>query len=87
MSATAFGPTIGISRSRSSGTARRSPTVAIPMRCTAFSQRRRTIDRSNASWSAIDSARTRAMMTDGPPQRRTGPARALALTAWLPANT
>ncbi len=35
--------------------------------------RRRRIDRSNASWSAIDSARIPAMMPDGPPQRRTGP--------------
>jgi hypothetical protein len=49
MSATAFGPIIGIFRSRFSGVPRRSPTVAIPMRCSAFSHRRRRIDRSNAS--------------------------------------
>lgn len=86
MSASAFGPIIGISRSRFSGVTRRSPTVAIPMRCSAFSHRRRRIDRSNASGSAIDSARIPAIMTDGPPQR-TGPARAIALTTWVPANT
>jgi hypothetical protein len=73
MSATAFGPIIGISNSRVSGVTRRSPTVAIPMRCSAFSHRRRRIDRSNASRSAIDSARIPAMMPDSPPQRRTGP--------------
>ena len=73
MSATAFGPIIGISKSRFSGVTRRSPTVTSPMRCSAFSHRRRRIDRSNASWSAIDSARIPAIMTDVPPQRRTGP--------------
>jgi hypothetical protein len=74
MSATAFGPIIGISKSRVSGVTRRSPTVAIPMRCSAFSHHQRRIDRSNASWSAIDSTRIPAMMTDIPPRRRTGPA-------------
>lgn len=79
MSATAFGPIIGISRSRFSGVPRRSPTVAIPIRCSAFSHRRRRIDRANASLSAIDGARIPAMMPDGPPQRRTGPGRTIPL--------
>ncbi len=87
MSATAFGPIIGISKSRFSGVTRRSPTVAIPVRCSAFSHRRRRIDRSNASWS-IDSARIPAMMTDipAPGGARPGP-RAIALTTWPPGNT
>ena len=74
MSATAFGPIIGNSNSRVSGVTRRSPTVEIRMRCSAFSHRRRRIDRSNASRSAIDSAHIPAMMPDSRPTAdRPGP--------------
>jgi hypothetical protein len=63
-----------------------------PHRCSAFSHRRRRIDRSNASWSVTDSARTRAMMPESRPSShqarpQSGPARTIALTAWLPAST
>jgi hypothetical protein len=53
MSAIALGPTCGISSSRRSDIARTSPTVVTPMRCSAFSHRRRNTDRANATSSSV----------------------------------